>query len=66
MEDATKIKSITAQILEEFFRRLREDEAIPPKLIENLRRLAEEGKFSDSDAILRVLTAEEEELDAAN
>ena len=59
MDSASKIQSVTNQILEDFFRRLEKDSAIPPRLVSELRRLASKGKLTSSEAILAALTKEE-------
>jgi hypothetical protein len=59
MDSASKIQSVTNQILEDFFRRLEKDSAIPPRLVSELRRLASKGKMTSSEAILAALTNED-------
>jgi hypothetical protein len=51
-----EIRSITDQILDEFFAGLVEDATLPPGVIAELRLLAHKGKLMNSEEILRVLT----------
>ncbi len=57
MEAENRIQSISEQILEELFVQLGQVAEIPPTLIEDLRRLAENGKLVDSEEIVRVITS---------
>ncbi len=57
MEAENRIRSISEQILDELFVQLGQVSEIPPTLIEDLRRLAENGKLVDSEEIVRVITS---------